>query len=45
MAKKRSSETAVPEATGVKHVGGVTDQLGGVDPEADNTLMRLAGGP
>lgn len=45
MAKKRSAETMVSDSTGVKHVGGVTDQLGGVDPEADNTLMRLAGGP
>lgn len=28
-----------------KHVGGVNDQLGGVDPEVDENLMRLAGGP
>lgn len=29
----------------VSHVGGVSDQLGGVDPEADSNLVRLSGGP
>lgn len=28
-----------------RHVGGVNDSLGGVDPEIDETLMRLSGGP
>lgn len=27
------------------HIGGINEQLGGVDPEIDNDLMRLAGGP
>lgn len=25
------------------HVGGVNDELGGVDPQADQNLLRLAG--
>lgn len=29
----------------LKHVGGVNDGLGGVDPEIDETLERLSGGP
>ena len=29
----------------VRHVGGGSDSLGGVDPEIDETLMRLSGGP
>ena len=29
----------------IRHVGGVSDSLGGVDPEIDETLMRLSGGP
>jgi hypothetical protein len=28
-----------------KHVGGVNDRLGGVDPQIDETLERLSGGP
>lgn len=27
------------------HIGGINDQLGGVDPDIDSNLMRLAGGP
>ncbi|MCX7779874.1 MAG: hypothetical protein N2491_03020 [Negativicutes bacterium] len=26
----------------IKHVGGVTDEIGGVDPRADENLMRLS---
>ena len=26
----------------INHVGGISEELGGVDPEADATLMRLA---
>jgi hypothetical protein len=33
---------AAPQA---QHVGGVTDEQGGVDPLADENLMRLSGGP
>ncbi len=29
----------------LRHVGGINDSLGGVDPEIDETLMRLSGGP
>lgn len=29
----------------VNHVGGVNDELGGVDPMADENLVRLSGGP
>ncbi|MDT8902074.1 hypothetical protein [Anaeroselena agilis] len=29
----------------IRHVGGVNDTLGGVDPDIDETLMRLSGGP
>jgi hypothetical protein len=29
----------------INHVGGVTEQLGGVDPDIDSDLMRLSGGP
>jgi hypothetical protein len=25
------------------HVGGISEDLGGVDPHADQTLLRLAG--
>lgn len=28
----------------LNHVGGVNDELGGVDPRADETLIRLSGG-
>jgi len=28
-----------------KHVGGVDDELGGVDPDIDQLLMRLSEGP
>lgn len=47
MEKKAPSATAsvaAAETTG-KHVGGVNDQLGGVDPDVDANLMRLSGGP
>lgn len=27
------------------HVGGITEASGGVDPDIDETLMRLSGGP
>lgn len=27
------------------HVGGITAELGGVDPDIDETLLRLSGGP
>jgi len=27
------------------HIGGISEQLGGVDPDIDSDLMRLAGGP
>jgi len=29
----------------LEHVGGVNDSLGGVDPEIDENLERLSGGP
>lgn len=28
-----------------RHVGGINEELGGVDPEIDENLMRLSGGP
>jgi hypothetical protein len=42
-AEKRRDDRRDKEET--RHVGGVTDSLGGVDPEIDETLMRLSGGP
>jgi hypothetical protein len=33
------------EGEDVRHVGGVSNSLGGVDPEIEETLMRLSGGP
>lgn len=27
----------------VAHVGGISEELGGVDPQADQNLIRLAG--
>ncbi|MCX7780531.1 MAG: hypothetical protein N2491_06395 [Negativicutes bacterium] len=33
------------QAAEVKHVGGINEELGGVEPNIDSTLMRLAGGP
>lgn len=32
-------------AAKASHVGGVNDDLGGVDPEVDSNLVRLSGGP
>lgn len=29
----------------LNHVGGIADDSGGVDPDADKTLVRLSGGP
>ncbi|SDF22150.1 hypothetical protein [Sporolituus thermophilus] len=29
----------------LNHVGGIADDLGGVDPAADANLVRLSGGP
>lgn len=31
--------------SGNNHVGGISDDCGGVDPKADENLMRLSGGP
>lgn len=45
MPKEPNPELAAPDESGVDHVGGINDGLGGVDPEIDGTLMRLAGGP
>ncbi|EGO63896.1 hypothetical protein [Acetonema longum] len=28
----------------LNHVGGISDELGGVDPRADENLIRLSGG-
>ncbi len=33
------------EESMLKHAGGIDDDLGGVDPEIDEVLVRLAGGP
>jgi hypothetical protein len=41
-AEKRPRER---EITGLNHVGGVSDTLGGVDPAVEETLLRLSGGP
>lgn len=32
-------------SSGANHVGGISDDCGGVDPSADENLMRLSGGP
>lgn len=32
------------EPAEIDHVGGVNEQLGGVDPQADENLMRLSAG-
>ncbi|MPN23764.1 hypothetical protein SDC9_171157 [bioreactor metagenome] len=29
----------------LNHVGGVADDVGGVDPDVDKNLVRLSGGP
>lgn len=34
-----------PKALKLSHVGGISTELGVVDPEADENLMRLSGGP
>lgn len=40
------SKTAMQNASAdTSHIGGINDQLGGVDPQIDDDLMRLAGGP
>lgn len=41
--KQQAELQAVSPAA--NHIGGVNDQMGGVDPDIDNDLMRLAGGP
>ncbi len=40
--KKNTAEQALKPA--LDHVGGINEQLGGVDPLIDETLMRLSGG-
>jgi len=35
----------VSSKVGTNHVGGISDDCGGVDPNADQNLMRLSGGP
>lgn len=42
-AEERRDDRQDKEKT--RHVGGLSDSLGGVDPEIDETLMRLSGGP
>lgn len=42
MEEKKAPETADGAAV---HIGGVNAALGGVDPEIDELLMRLSGGP
>lgn len=32
-------------ASEISHVGGISNDAGGVDPKADENLMRLSGGP
>ncbi len=41
-----AEKTTVAQQTDhqVVHVGGVNDELGGVDPRADENLMRLSAG-
>lgn len=34
-----------PPKAALNHVGGVGDDLGGVDPAIEETLLRLSGGP
>lgn len=41
-AEKRPGE---PGNADLNHVGGVSDNLGGVDPAIEETLLRLSGGP
>jgi hypothetical protein len=40
---QETEDTVDKEA--LKHVGGVNDNLGGVDPRIDENLIRLSGGP
>ncbi|MDU4961031.1 MAG: hypothetical protein E6X17_10295 [Sporomusaceae bacterium] len=39
-----SSRQPLDETAAINHVGGVNEQLGGVDPQADENLMRLGFG-
>jgi hypothetical protein len=45
-AEKRPDEQDQQEAkNGLRHVGGLSDSLGGVDPAVEEDLLRLSGGP
>ena len=42
---KESEAQRLKNVSDISHVGGVNDQLGGVDPDIDEDLMRLSGSP
>lgn len=41
--KAEAEQQQVPQTA--EHVGGINASSGGVDPDIDETLMRLSGGP
>lgn len=43
--KKKTEEQKIVKSVTLNHVGGVTDDAGGVDPAVDENLIRLSGGP
>lgn len=45
MADTEQESQQVVDKDALKHVGGVNDDLGGVDPYIDENLIRLSGGP
>lgn len=45
MDKDTKQQQKILPKTKLSHVGGISNDAGGVDPEADKNLMRLSGGP
>jgi hypothetical protein len=45
MQEEEHSEEDSGRKQAPRHVGGVNEELGGVDPEIDQALMRLSDGP
>ncbi|MDD4601264.1 hypothetical protein SDC9_08999 [bioreactor metagenome] len=45
MGKKKGQQQKPPDKVSLNHVGGVANDAGGVDPSADENLIRLSGGP
>jgi hypothetical protein len=43
--EKKTPEEVTTQTSALNHVGEIDENTGGVDPEIDKTLVRLAEGP